>query len=57
MGYIRRRRNKQTWSADNGNDRLTQRGPEGAPARSVQAGGMVFWVIVPLGAYLVLYLV
>ncbi len=36
---------------------LTQRGPEGALARSVQAGGMVFWVIVPLGAYLVLYLV
>ncbi len=32
-------------------------GPEGALARSVQAGGMVFWAIVLLGAYLVLYLV
>ncbi len=32
-------------------------GPEGALARSVQAGSMVFWVIVLLGAYLVLYLV
>ncbi len=32
-------------------------GPEGAMARSVQAGSMVFWVIVPLGAYLVLHLV
>ncbi|MFB3136132.1 MAG: Na(+)/H(+) antiporter subunit D [Rhodospirillales bacterium] len=32
-------------------------GPEGALARSVQAGGMVFWMIVLLGAYLVLYLV
>ncbi len=32
-------------------------GPQGALARSVQAGGMVFWAIVLLGAYLVLYLV
>ncbi len=32
-------------------------GPEGALARSVQAGGMVFWMIVLLGAYLVLYLI
>ena len=32
-------------------------GPEGALARSVQAGSMVFWVIVLLGAYRVLYLV
>ena len=32
-------------------------GPEGALARSVQAGNMVFWMIVLLGAYLVLYLV
>jgi len=32
-------------------------GPQGALARSVQAGNMVFWVIALLGAYLVLYLV
>ncbi len=32
-------------------------GPEGVLARSLQAGSMVFWVIVLLGAYLVLYLV
>ncbi len=32
-------------------------GPEGALARSLQAGSMVFWMIVLLGAYLVLYLV
>ncbi len=32
-------------------------GPQGVLARSLQAGSMVFWVIVLLGAYLVLYLV
>ena len=32
-------------------------GPEGAMARSLQADSMVFWMIVLLGAYLVLYLV
>ena len=32
-------------------------GPAGALARSVQAGSMAFWMIVLLGAYLVLYLV
>ncbi len=32
-------------------------GPAGALARSLQVGSMVFWMIVLLGAYLVLYLV
>ena len=32
-------------------------GPQGALARSLQAGSMAFWMIVLLGAYLVLYLV
>ena len=32
-------------------------GPQGALARSLQAGRMAFWMIVLLGAYLVLYLV
>jgi multicomponent Na+:H+ antiporter subunit D len=32
-------------------------GPQGALARSLQVGSMVFWMIVLLGAYLVLYLV